>query len=287
MAALYALVIGAGAVALTTDGLPDRARVNGVVAPTSETLERAQSKFCQGKDPQPLVTCATSEDRGSSVYVWGDSHARHLTPGLAGALPKQNVKIIYTSACVPLWGVSELPYARSRTSRRECAERNMAALGFLKALPPVPVIIVARWKNYLTTPELQRVGREGLKDVTRQLERSGHPVTVIGNVIEPGPEVIDCLRSPDTPLTPRARCQPFGSAAQASLEANAALKALGPVFFDPTPVFCTPECRVADGQTMLFRDGHHLTDEGSRLLAQALVRAAPLLAGGQAGGAGR
>ncbi|GGL93404.1 acyltransferase [Deinococcus aerolatus] len=287
VAALYALVIGAGALALTTDGLPDRARVNGVVAPTSDTLERAQARFCQGKDPQPPITCATSEDRPRSVYVWGDSHAKHLAPGLAGALPQQNVKIIFTSACVPLWGVSELPYARSRTSRRACAQRNMDALKFLESLPPAPVIIAARWKNYLTTPELRRIGLQGLKDVTARLERSGHPVTVIGNVIEPGPEVIDCLRSPDTAITPRARCRPFGSATRASLEANAALRALGPVFFDPTPVFCTPACQVAAGQTMLFRDGHHLSDEGSRRLAGALVRAAPLVVGHQVGGAGR
>ncbi|MFC6665982.1 SGNH hydrolase domain-containing protein [Deinococcus radiopugnans] len=223
-----------------------------------------------------MVTCATSQDRAGSVYVWGDSHARHLAPGLAEALADQNVKIIYSSACVPLWGVSELPYARSRTSRRECASHNMETLKFLEGLPPAPVIIAARWKNYLTTPELRRVGLQGLKDVTQRLERSGHPVTVIGNVIEPGPEVIDCLRSPDTLITPRARCQPFSSPVQASLEANVALQPLGAAFFDPTPVFCTPECQVAIGKTMLFRDGHHLTDEGSLRLAGALVRAAPL-----------
>lgn len=68
------------------------------------------------------------------------------------------------------------------------------------------------------------------------------------------------------------------------MEANAALKPLRAIFFDPTPVFCKPICHLAVGQTIQFRDKYHLADDGPRLLVGALVRAAVLTPIAETGG---
>ncbi|WP_165795434.1 acyltransferase family protein [Deinococcus koreensis] len=279
---LYMTVLGSGVTAMRTHGFPERTRVAGTLPPTSADLQAIQDEACH-EGAEPLVTCSSAADRAPTLYVWGDSHALHLNLGLVQARPARNVKVLYKSACVPLWGVSDLPYPRSRASRRECAQHNVEALTFLKGLPPTTIVLAARWKNYLNTPARERIGVAALKELVTDLQARGHQVLVVGNVIEPGTEVINCLRSPDTRLTPRSRCRPFETMQQRSAAINVALGALEPTFLDPTPLFCVPECRVALGQTLLFRDGHHLSDEGSSMVAQAIVRALqpPLATPGQ------
>lgn len=273
---LYLIVVGSGVTAMRTQGLPERARVAGSLPPTSSALQAAQDEVCRDGQAESLVTCASSPGQARAVYVWGDSHALHLNVGLVQALPAHNVQVLYQSACVPLLGVTELPYARARLARRECAEHNVEALQYLEGQAPATVLIAARWKNYLLTGEQQRIGVEGLRRLTQRLRGQGHRVVVVGNVVEPGTEVINCLRSPDTWLTPRSRCQPFPEMQQRSVAINTVLGALGPAFVDPTPLFCTPQCRIERGQGLLFRDGHHLSDGGSRLLAGAITQAAGL-----------
>ena len=231
---------------------------------------------CQQWNPQldrELVTCQNFRERPKDLFVWGDSHALHLAPGLFKVFDDYNVYILYRSACTPQSGFGG--YVRQYASEgdeQECVERNRTALQFFLDGPPRNIIITSAKRD---TPELMA----GITEpIVRQLQAAGNTVAVLGDFIRPAVNLVDCTAAPRLVVSDawiEARCTGDARIAADELAYNQAMQALLPAFVSPNDAQCPRGvCQFFDGARLLFRDDHHLNDAGATLF---MTRVKPLL----------
>ncbi len=140
-----------GLVGHFTEGLPGRLKPEQrEILAYGEQPENQKAGFAPspcflapGENSAALGRCIDhAEARGPSVFLWGDSHASHLYPGLHRQLA-DTTKFSYVtaSACPPLvTGESGLGSA--------CRDFNRAALARIIHDRPDSVILAAVWGNY-------------------------------------------------------------------------------------------------------------------------------------------
>jgi peptidoglycan/LPS O-acetylase OafA/YrhL len=238
----------------------------------TRVVDPMDTRACKRRNPdldRRLATCQNFRDKQKDLFVWGDSHALHLAPGLFKAFADRNVYILYRSACTPQSGfggyVREYP---SDKQELDCVERNERALRFFLDGPPRDIIITSAKRE---TPEL-------IADVTEpilsQLRAAGNNVVVLGDFIRPAINLVDCTAAP-TYLVGDAwiatRCTGNPRVAAGELAYNEALQALLPTFVSPNDVQCpNGVCQFFDGTRLLFRDDHHLSDAGAAVFMERL-----------------
>lgn len=247
--------------------------------PSSKEMRAAESALCLGTDMdgdtqlgskpgEQLITC--SHDRGAEtdLYVWGDSHARHLLAGLVAAYPQTNIHIIYYTSCLSESGSGAYVYTyEGRTALAEgCVARNRQARAFFAQAAPSRIIL-HQYFGYegQFSPEWYEAAAELVGDLTDK----GHRVAFMGGVARPGLALGDCLAVPA--VIPSAqvqrRCTGQKELSDMVLRRNAELaQRWEDRFVDTSDFFCPDlsECFVTAGQVLLFRDAHHLTTEGAR-----------------------
>ena len=248
----------------------------------------AESAYCQGthldegrplgaRPTDPLETCVYNKDADRTLYVLGDSHARHLLPGLAEAYPDYRIAILYRSSCIAENGSYDYRWNPSRRpeSGPACRDRNARALAQFAGTPSSPIIVSA-YEGYGgigTSSGSQGVARRGVVD---RLEGAGHRVVWLSPVVHPDRDLSDCAALPRTlPKVTWARlCEGDTDVAERVLDSASELsRDVGASVVDGTRFFCpsgkTP-CRTSGGGHLLFRDTHHLTVDGSIAYVQWL-----------------
>lgn len=228
---------------------------------------------------------------GSTVAIWGDSHAYALSDAIAAAQAErgQTLSIFASPACAPILGY-EFEWS-AEDSAGACAaanQRAMARIVELQAAGLREVILIARWSINFGVPALTVGEREqqsrnafirnpgqhqsrvlaGLREVVTRLQWHGIRVTLV-------------LPVPDLPFTP-LDCAARGS--NCTLDEHdvvarqaptvAALRTLAGVdFLDPLPFFCTTRrCPfVIDGR-YLYADHSHVTKTTAIALWEYLLR---------------
>ncbi len=82
-------------------------------------------------------------DKRKTVFIWGDSHAAHLYPGLKKLQEKYNFNIVqYTaSSCPPLIGYEVNNIAN-------CERINHFVLNEISTIKPDVIILATRWETY-------------------------------------------------------------------------------------------------------------------------------------------
>lgn len=84
-------------------------------------------------------------DAGNAIYLWGDSHAASLSPGIRAGLSGNNYLLMRTaSGCPP---ILDLPANQSPMSN--CGFINKFVLKEIVQIKPHTVILSARWVDYL------------------------------------------------------------------------------------------------------------------------------------------
>jgi hypothetical protein len=248
--------------------------------PDSTALREAESDYCDdapaaGTDPLgELVTCRREiSAEAPTIYVWGDSHARHLIAGLAEVYGTHNIRILYLSSCMAQSGFADYRYDYEGRSAMaaDCVARNLDAMARFEALPPT-LIILQQYYGYEATLSDQWLAATDV--VLDRLRASGHRLALFGAPPEPGPGFADCFPVPalipDDVLD--ERCSLDRAAAGRVAEVNRLLsERFGAVFVDASGPFCGADgvCRGREGDVLLFRDTHHLTTEGARRLIAA------------------
>ena len=245
--------------------------------------------------------CITSSEKPPSMIILGDSHANHLFPGLAKALPHHSILNIGT--CPPVTGlrfftqgVGERPCAGYRKSQQE-----KFIFDLIKGAPDIRYAILgASWPAFTrngaeadpfsgqqipntfgneNTPESGSQRDKYRKALERTIEflqsRHVRPILFLG-VPNPSYDIRNCYARPFLPA--RETCVRDGDEqrrARASfLDLTDALRRKYPALlvFDPLPAFCGAEsCRLREGQTPLFRDNNHLSSYGSDVVADEFV----------------
>ena len=264
------LVLGAGLASNNGSDwrIPHDRRHDGAVA-----MRTQESAFC---DDMPvsdtdLITCRHEiSPEAATIYVWGDSHARHLIGGLAQVFPDHNIRILYFTSCLAQSGIGPYLYAYEgrRQLAEDCVARNRAALQMFADHPPTAVIL-HQYFGY--EGQFSEAWFTATDIVMSELRGAGHAALFLGGVRQPGRGFADCRAVPalisDRMLDRRCAPDPdLGAEIEAQNDAIAIR--LGANFIVPDRAFCLDDglCQAIDGGTLLFRDGHHLSVAGAERL---------------------
>jgi hypothetical protein len=278
-AAISLTFVAIGLLILRTDGLPMRWR--GFTAIALPPSERAwDATFLHGlrriaPPPPPLAAAwIVHNERADArkVMLWGDSFAGHLSTGFEREQPAISFSVFrdVAPACPPVIDFDP-------PDRPECHRHNLQALSRIKNEGFDTVILSAYWQSYLPTGQIRL---DQVADTVRRLQSEGIAVLVVGQT-----PLFDFDYPDEYHYRQVRRGAPrdegwMPSTVDAGL--NPALAAaMGPAFFDPTPVFCQARrCSYRrDGQYMV-RDIGHLTAAGSTRLVAALLQTPQLRGAG-------
>lgn len=277
MIGLVVAVVALAVLVLVQDGAAWRIPDDRQRADT-KTLRAAETEFCAHEATAPeLVTCAreVSPD-GPSIYVWGDSHARHLIAGLSKEYPTHNIRILYFTSCLAQSGIKDFYYTYEGRGQlaQDCRARNQAALKMLDGHASTNVIL-HQYFGYDGQFSTEWIAATDF--IAQQLATHGHHVMFIGGVLQPGEDLVNCRSVPalisDERLT--ERCAIDEDRIAVIFDKNASLEDRWPGFFiNPNKVFCKDRanCGVSLGDTFLFRDSHHLSVEGSQHFIETLSK---------------
>ncbi|SES14649.1 Peptidoglycan/LPS O-acetylase OafA/YrhL, contains acyltransferase and SGNH-hydrolase domains [Rhizobium sp. NFR03] len=193
-----------------------------------------------------------------NILVMGDSHAAHLSSGFDAALPKAHVMQATSSGCEPLVG------ARGDPSCIELMQTMFEQ--FLPQNKPDVLILSARWADY----DLPLIA-----ETLRQVKDKAGTVVVSGPIVEYQRPLARLLaqvasgRSEALLVDSRMTDQ-----AQRDRDLQALVEAAGAVYVSPYRLLCpNPDaaCTTMAGDVPLQWDYGHLTAEGSKALAQAII----------------
>ena len=258
---------------------------------SSKEMRTEESAFCEimNQDGRKLVekienqfvTCRANSGAGEKIFVFGDSHARHLVAGLAKHFPDNEINILYRSSCHAQSGINNYvyDYENRKSLANDCIARNKNALQYFENVAQTSTIIIHQYAGYGTdkTENFMMASEELIK----RLGNAGHKIIWIGPVIRPGKLVADCAAMPYSfpSYFLDRRCSGNKTIAQDIFNYSTDLHHRFPgVFLNISKFFC-PETQVELSCRMmtkdnkaLFRDKHHLTVDGSIELISFLIQ---------------
>lgn len=232
-----------------------------------------ENRYCHKFNPdldKDLFTCQNYRRKAKDLFVWGDSHARHLSPGLAAAYRDYNIYILHYAGCIPVSGFDGFEYdVGSDAASQGCAERNQKALQFFTSGRASYNIILTSAKR--ETPELvARIAGPLLEE----LNGAGNTAVMVGDFIRPGWNLVDCATSPSFLVSDawrKARCVGVPNISRNEMAYNDRLSDLIPDFVSVNDVQCPEgQCQFFEDDRILFRDDDHLNDRGSVLMVGRL-----------------
>jgi peptidoglycan/LPS O-acetylase OafA/YrhL len=258
---------------------------------TNVGLSRA-CVFRPGSPPTKLPKeCRTTEK--PKLFVWGDSYAMALVPGLAQSAGEIGLAQVTMSACGPAIGSSPFSSSYPKAHAENCLRFNDSALALLKALPEVEVVVISStFRSPLISSSRMLVRRgntleeqsasparaiAGLKALVDEVRSLGKRVVVI-----PPPPVFkvdvgDCLERKAQgriilgmysgcrmPVSDHLEIQAKVLDILKNLTMQADVEVLDYYDFLCDRQFCRTEI---DGK-FLYRDGGHLSYEGSELIVR-------------------
>jgi hypothetical protein len=217
------------------------------------------------------------------VLVMGDSHARHLVPGLADVGRAEGIRLLpaVKSSCL----IFPFPEARLHgvLARRQarCAsfhESVLRGLPMLKAKYGLTgVIIAGRWQR-------DRKWETSLPRYVQAMRAQGLRVVLVSDIPGYSYSVPRCVAHKGA-----ADCRGSRAAiAQTHARDLATLREIaratpGVVVRVPLDALCTQtSCEVAEGETLLYTDANHLSYAGSARLGRYLSPSLEWVAGGAA-----
>ncbi|HXR45376.1 MAG TPA: acyltransferase family protein, partial [Pseudolysinimonas sp.] len=227
-----------------------------------------------GYTPSVPHPCSYGAASGPAIVLFGDSHAAQWFPALQKIADANGQRLVTQtkSACASAevalsWGGSE--YASCDAWRR-------SVIASIRADPPAMVVIANYGNPDLDDPtDGAAQWRRGLESTIRQLSDVTQ-VVVIADTPDLRQNPAVCLSAH---LDDTTACAPTSSFALDDLARSAevaATSATGTPLIDLTGYFCTAAlCPPIIGNTLVYRDSHHLTATFSAELAPALARALP------------
>jgi peptidoglycan/LPS O-acetylase OafA/YrhL len=305
-AAAAAALFVFGLVSDRTGGLPQRQPSIGSAFGERLRVNHGLSADCEGKVPPPR-TCVT--DDAPEIVVWGDSFAMHLVAGIVASRPSVRLAQVTKSACGPLLGVAPLilpDYPRSWAEK--CLAFNEAAKGYIERTKSIRFAVlsspVAQYMQPVGTllagetviPSGMEPARLHLLATVAWLKARGIAPVIFAPPPSSGSDTGACLARSAWIGEAGDRCSfPAADAAARGKKVRALLYSLGVPVVDVADFLCDERrCRARDGDVLIYRNGTHLSYEGSRYVGRQMDffgrivhAAAPAPAPGAQAGTGR
>lgn len=297
-AATFALV-AVGMVGIYGQGVPEQDSHNSVMHYEENDPEWLRWGECEdksralGSDGKPCAIGSVGEV--PSFIFWGDSHGMSLASAVdrSAALNGLAGELVVASGCPPLDKIV-------RQGRATCDAFNTDVLAYLAAHDEIStVIMAARWTFIVSGDYVKReesyalklidlqatqpddtdnasVLEIGLRRTIERLQELGKNVVLVGPVPEIGYDVpsatfvalktnrdVNALISPT--VSEHEKRNSKVTAIFDGLQGNTAVSAI--VY--PSEYLCDPDyCKVAIGNSPLYRDDNHLSTSGSKYLAR-------------------
>lgn len=257
------------------DELPAALTYGSVITPTPAEAEddaRTDQECFAGNGKTHTPRCVKGKEDGEkTIAVMGDSHARMLVEPLEELAKVHDWRIItYTKASCPM---SLEPRELGKADER-CVEPNKESIQ--RVIEDEPDVIIT--KNFAGST-FRGDAADGYERTFRELQKSGAQLVVVRDT--PVPSRDDDIPIPRTCVSGNMdkphECD--FSVEQGLLDDPAveAAERLDDVYFlDMTDYFCSKdECSVVAGNTLIYRDGNHVTNTYLRSLAPVLERRLP------------
>jgi peptidoglycan/LPS O-acetylase OafA/YrhL len=219
----------------------------------------------------------------TTVVLFGDSHAMHWFPALNALAKEHNWRLVgFSKAGCPPAEVhrynralrreySECDTWRERTLER-IVEEERPSMVLTSMLNPYRVMEDG---EQLDSKASEKALEEGYVSTLRKLRRSGAEVVVIRDVPHTHKDIPECVSEALDHLQecaiPRSKAFNYPP-----VNARAATKVEGVHLIDPTPVLCFEKtCPAVIGDTLVYRNGDHLTPTYVRTLTPWLDKQLP------------
>ena len=243
------------------------------------------SEDCDGRLEGSWVPKVCSTTDQPDTAVWGDSFAMHLVPGLKTGT--QGLVQVTKSACGPVAELAPITGKYTKSWAKTCVAFNDAALqGILAKKSITKVVMSSTFGQYFdgdqegmflldgkVVEKDPSVAIERFVETIRKLQRNGKRVLIVSPPPRSGFDVGECLEREESSLVLfRPECEisvddyySYEKSITDSLKTIAARTNAEVIWLKD--LLCDEEkCRVRIGDAYLYRDGGHLSIEGSRRL---------------------
>lgn len=263
--------------ALGTEFLYDRSKL-GYLDCTDQALRDAGLGYCSRTSSEPI-----------DAVLIGDSHADDKYYGIAKLDHDRNWMLIGHHSCPPVLGINV------ETTVKDCKKKFEEVYAWIALHPEVKTVVLAYFGSYqLDTPyaadhKVNSVGPDTMKitsphDLPRYdtfklgLENALARLTALNK------QVVLLVDIPELPYFPRdcarrgSPCDiPVDEVMARQSEHRSMTRALQQAYpsvrvFDPKSLLCdAASCSYRSGQTIMYRDSHHLTLKGSDAYAHDFI----------------
>jgi peptidoglycan/LPS O-acetylase OafA/YrhL len=279
----------AGAAALRHD--PSLQKSAKAVYPSPQEAESTENRpqmyadgchltFPETQTPECVYGDPSSE---TTIVLFGDSHAMQWFPALNEIAKERGWRLVgLTKAACPPAEVY-IYNATLRRPYRECDEWREHAIERITQKEDPSLIVTSSLPTYRPRMDGKRLpGEEGTEELVegyastlKKLRSTGAPVALIEDVPHPNENVPQCVsRSLDRLqqcATPQSKALDYPK-----VNDRAAEEVDGVKLIDPTPIICLEKtCPAVIGDTLVYRNGAHLTATYVRTLTTWLTKKLP------------
>ena len=233
--------------------------------------------------------CRSSD--APDLMLWGDSFAMHLAQGLQASWPGRGLAQFTSSECAPILGQAPIDRGAAEDEARECMAHNAGALGWLADSGVRHVVLSASFARHVgPEPVLLEDGRvvpgedgafERFVATLERIRASGAEPVIFSHPPADGRDIGRCLVAATLADDSASVCD---VAADNDVIHNAAAQAFlrrldghARVVWLHQGLCADGVCRAAIDDTFIYRDGAHLSSEGSELLGRRMDFGARIL----------
>jgi peptidoglycan/LPS O-acetylase OafA/YrhL len=247
------------------DGWAWRIPENRLTFSNVDWRQQEWNRYCKNLSPEKaleLFSCQNYRNMMKDIFLWGDSHARHLVAGFSEAYPNYNIFVLYQSGCEPQLGLSNYTRAYKKEKlTQKCTQRNEDALDYFLHKEPTNIVLTSTKRS-----DPKTIAEATIK-IVQTLEQVGHKVIVLGDFIRPGVPLKDCVTVPSILISDEMknkRCNGDVKIQRRELQYNVDLLAFLDDIILPNEIQCPNEqCIFLYDEQLLFTDHHHLNIVGS------------------------
>lgn len=274
-----------GTAGMLTNGFPDRTAPSGKSYAELGITEKLEVNFGLHRDcdRNPLESPNCRRGENPEFALWGDSFAMQLAPAMIASDPDIAMVQYTRSACAPVPDIAVDARGRERRRAFGCIDFNDRALAAINADSNLRTVVIASAFSVFDGPILRRDGSvspDGDHELAvhqffagvEKLKENGKKVVLVSQAPANGRDIGKCLAKVLTLGLDEAFCDFSRSAYSGWVRDHYRLtrefgKQLPVVMLDDM-ICATGTCDTLAGDIALYRDGAHLSREGSAWLGR-------------------